>query len=126
MNELFERRRKVMSDDCTPISDSDTRAQIWNEWCNDFLRKELNAEQRSYTRAQQTSIFNAYMRNRYGSKTFVFALLQTGMSWKLPAPLRRVGATEHVHTEAEEHAAKRFVQWVRDLIESIQFHKSQE
>ena len=34
MRELFERRRKVMPDDCTPISDSDTRARIWNEWCN--------------------------------------------------------------------------------------------
>ena len=63
MHELFEHRRKEMPDDCAPISDSDTRAQIWVGWCNDWLRKELNAEQRSYTRGQKTSIFNAYMQN---------------------------------------------------------------
>ena len=86
MHELFKRRRKVMPDDCTPISDSDARARIWNEWCNDFLRNELNAEQQSYNRMRKTSIFSAYMRSHYGSKAFVFALLQTGMIWKLPDP----------------------------------------
>ena len=86
MHELFERRRKEEPGDCTPIYSSDTRARIWNEWCDDFLDKELNAEQRGYTRSGQTSIFTAYIKNRYGAKAFVFALLQTGMSWKPPDP----------------------------------------
>ena len=63
------------------------------------------------TLGDKTSICNAYMRKHYGPKAFVFALLQTGMSWKLPDP---------------EHAARRFVQWVRDLVEAIQFHHSKE
>ena len=57
MRELFCRRRKFMSDDRKPLHNADFRATIWKEWCEDFIRDELNDEQRNYKRVRQTSIF---------------------------------------------------------------------
>ena len=119
MRELFSRRREFMPDDFKPLCDANIRATIWNQWCNDFIREELNDEQRTYSRMRQTSIFNAYMNNRYGCKHFVFALLQTGMLWS-------GGAEEHFNAKAKLIATQQFLKWIRDLVRTIKFHQAQE
>ena len=53
-----------------------------------------------------SSIFNAALKNRYGSKYVVFALLCIGVCWLLPASLPQP--------------------WLRNLIAAIERHKSLE
>jgi len=119
MRELFDRRRKFMPDDRKPLHNGETRAKIWTAWCDDFILHELNDEQRNYQHSRKTSIFTTYMRNRYGCKAFVFALLQTGLVWD-------GGAAEHLDAETKVKASQQFLKWIRDLIGSIRFHREQE
>jgi hypothetical protein len=119
MRELFCRRRKFMSDDRKPLHNADIRATIWKEWCEDFIRDELNDEQRQYKHSRQRTIFLTYMRNRYGCKPFFFALLQTGLVWN-------GGAAEHFDAEDKLKATQQFLKWIRDLIGSIKFHREHE
>ena len=111
--ELFRRRRAYQPDDTQPIEDEDTRADIWNTWSRDWLAANLTQEQQKKTRSQKTSIFNAYMKGAYGDKRFVFAMLQTGITWAPSAEqLSGIGAAEH--------AASRFVSWVRAVVSAIE------
>ena len=87
---------------------------------NHFIRTELNAEQQQYERSNQTSCFTAYMKNRYGHKAFVFALLQTGVCWSGGR------AYDHFNAEGKEKIARRWVQWTYDLLKSIQAHQAEK
>ena len=55
--ELIPRRRKVQPLDANPIEDQDARANMWVEWCNDWLTDNVWEEQRRYQRSGHTSIF---------------------------------------------------------------------
>ena len=77
----MQRRRKFEPDDAAPIHAPDVKAAIWNLWCKQWLYANLNEEQRQYKRREQTSIFNAIMKQRYGHKYFVMAMLETGITW---------------------------------------------
>ena len=114
---LFERRRAVQPVDADPIPDPDMKAKIWNDWCNDWLAKKLSAEQRSYKRSAHTSIFSAYMSQRFGSKHFVMAMLETGTTW---APSQEL--LERDSHGAAEHVARHFASWVHRVVTSINAH----
>ena len=81
LEELMEWRRTEQQDDTSPMNDPEKASKIWNAWCNHWLAHNLTAEQERYLRMNHTSIFTAYMHRRYGSKHFVFAILQTGITW---------------------------------------------
>ena len=87
---LFKMRRRFEADDLKAITDEDVRGNIHTTWCNEWLRDNLTEKQRGYRRSQQTSIFGAWLRNHYGGKRFVMAIIETGLSWATAS-----GAAEH-------------------------------
>ena len=114
--ELFSRRRTMQPEDTEPIEDENVRATIWNDWCDAWLVTNLTEEQQGYKRSQQTSIFNAYIKNKHGDKCFVFGMLETGIAWgRSPQHVGDHGAAEHV--------GRRFVAWVRDVVAAIESHR---
>ena len=67
--------------DLMPVHNPNLLAHIHNLWCERWLSDNLTMHQSRKTRSQKTSIFNAWLRNNYGSKRFVMAILETGLSW---------------------------------------------
>ena len=101
-------------------------------------------EQQRKKRTQHTSIFTAWLRNQYGGKRFVMAIIETGLSWATPS-----GAAEHTSSRgdssasksidtaehsrdadivigAPQHAATKFVDWMVKVVKAIDRHKKDE
>ena len=83
--ELFKMRRLVENDDMKVIPDAKVRTQIHSIWMHKWFETELTAEQREKSASQQASFFSAWVRNEYGSKRFVMAIIETGLSWAMPS-----------------------------------------
>ena len=103
--ELFNMRRCVEKGDLKAIADPRVRAIIvraiiHNTWMRKWLRENLTEQQRQKSTSQQTSIFSAWLRNQYGSKRFVMAIIETGLSWATPS-----GAAEHKGSRAASSAS---------------------
>ena len=92
-------RRCVEQNDLNTITEPNVRAGIHNMWMHKWLRENLTSEQQQKTRSEQKSIVAAWLRNQYGSKRFVMAIIETGLSWAAPS-----GATEHTHSGAASSA----------------------
>jgi len=129
--ELFRMRRLVELNDFAPINNTKTLAHIHNLWCDKWLIDNLAEEQLQKTDSQQTSIFSAWMRRNYGSKRFVMAILETGMSWATMS-----GAAEHIGTvcDANEHGIAivgpqqtmtKFIDWIVQVVKAIDMHKNE-
>ena len=119
-------RGRVEEDDLKAITDPGVRANIHNIWCNKWLQENLTEQQRRYSRSKQTSMFAAWLRNHYGSKRFVMAIIETGFSWATPS-----GAAEHspgtdIAIGAPEHTIKRFIDWILKVTKTIDRHKKDE
>ena len=128
--ELFKRRRAFEEDDLKPITDSMKLANFHNTWMHSWLRDNLTAEQKKdKSSSQQTSIFGAWLRNNYGSKRFVMAIAESGLSWATAS-----GATEHsaaassagdadVPIGSPEYSINRFIDWILKVVKAIDQHK---
>ncbi len=92
--------------------------------------ENLNHKQRKKTYSQKTSIFSAWMRNNYGSKRFVMAILETGLSWATTS-----GATEHSGSasDANDHnigmvddqqTITKFIDWILQVVKAIDIDKN--
>ena len=111
----------VQEHDDVPIEESDARAFLYNCWREDFKKYELSFEQRRKSDNAQNSAFNAYLKNRFGGKRFIFAVWEMGITW---------GATEeHIIKDphgATEHVYKGLLQWSYDMSEAIENHKESD
>ena len=117
--DLLRWRRRVEPDDAKPIDDRDTRASIWNRWSAEWRENYLTPKQQRYKTIQQTSIFNAWVRKRYGSKHFLMAMLETGITWAPSA-----GFLETDRDGVTEHVAQNFATWIAAVMRSIASHKN--
>jgi hypothetical protein len=105
--------------DSKAIADEKVRAKIYTEWMHDWLEANLTEEQQTYKFSRRSSIFAAWMKQRYGGKLFLMALLETGITW---APSKQL--LEIDNDDAVEHVAKCFVGWLSDVLEAIARHKN--
>ena len=113
--ELFGYRRMHQPDDTQPMNDQNLCEQVHNTWMNSWLRDNLTPAQEVKSRSGKTSIFNVHVHNVYGSKRFVMAMLQTGLSW---AP----GADAPERSDCALYAknvAQRYVQFFCYLLKSL-------
>ena len=120
--ELLTRRRKEEADDTKAITVSTKVQNIWNSWCKDFIHNQLSEQQRQYKYSQQSSIFNAHIKKRYGNKCFVMALLQTGLSW-VPASKKSAKMSSTGTDDCEKSLTLGFMNWMQRLLHSIEVHK---
>ena len=127
--EIFNFRRLVQHDDFKAITKANDLKWIHNHWCRAWMNRNLTEVQWEKTESQRTSIFSAWLRNNYGSKSFVMAILETGLSWAT-----RSGAAEHTGSssnansvvngcvEADQRIAK-FIDWLLKVVKAIDKHK---
>ena len=126
--ELFDMRRQFEPDDMKAIRNADTLAAIHNAWMSNWLERKLNYEQRRKPRSSNTSFFSAWLRNNYGSKRFVIAILETGFSWSTPTdPASSAGdlCQRDIAIGAPEHTIARFIDWILQVVKTIDTHKKE-
>ena len=76
---LFLVRRMSQPNDRAEMSPKET-AKCWNDLFEDFAQT-LPPSQLTRSKRDKRSIFQCYIRNRFGGKRFVSACWQTGTSW---------------------------------------------
>ena len=142
LEELFKMRRRVEKDDLKAITDPEASKNIHNMWMHEWLQENLTEKQRRKAPNQQTSIFSAWLHNHYGSKRFVMAIIETGLSWATPSDeaehkgsgaassaSNAFAAAEHspdtdIAIGAPEHTITRFIDWVLKVAKAIDRHKN--
>ena len=116
------------------LSYEDTCA-CWNAWRAEWYSRELRPDQRRKSSSQRSSIFNAFVRARFGSTQFAKAVLRVGVH---VMPTRRAtgeggvfgggGAAEHASTLAEANAHRQrclddVMRWVRRFCDAWRAHR---
>lgn len=105
-------------DDRKPMFCKHRLATMWLSWQKEWFAENLSDEQQRLKHSKKTSIWNAFVKREGGTKHFVMAVWQTGLSWLPPLEMLngdRSGALEHVATH--------FAQWTRQLARSVAHHK---
>ena len=110
---MFDRRRRGEPDDTREIQSRDRLQEMWNTWMQDWLDTEATDAQKK-RRAQQTSIFSAWVYRNVGGKHFVMAIWQTGTTWAPPPELLNSDTKG-----ALGHVAKHFASWTRRLARAV-------
>jgi hypothetical protein len=118
---ILKKRREFEPRDCEPITDPDILARLYTNWMDQWLRENLTVDQKRRARKEQTSIFTVHVRNKLGGKHFLFAILQTGITWIPTDALIRSN-----FNGAVEHVARYFTKWVHDVVRAIRDHKKRE
>jgi len=129
--EIFKMRRLVEQDDLKPIDNTHLLSYVYNLWCVRWLKEHLNEQQLQKTKGQQTIIFDTWLRNNYGSRRFVMAILKTGLSWATTS-----GAAEHCGSESDandhnvaivgpQRTITKFIDWILQLAEAINMQKKE-
>jgi len=116
---ILSKRREFEPDDQKEISSRDQLAEMWNQWSAEWCSDNLTEEQQWKKEAQKTSIFNAYVFKNFGSKHFVMALWQTGVTWAPSHPM-----VEANSKGAAEHVAKALVRWIERFMVAVAAHKA--
>ena len=118
---LFKIRRTVEKDDMKLISDENVCIDLHDMWMSTWLYENLTNEQRTtITNRTKTSMFEAWLTNEYGSKRFVMAIIETGVSSATPS-----GVAEHIspYTDmpvgAPEHTMSRCMKWILKVVKVI-------
>jgi len=105
----------VQEHDDVPIEDPDERTWLCNKWRADFRKNELTYEQQGKSDNAQNSMFNSYLKNKFGGKRFIFAVWEMGITW---------GATEEMFTKdargATEHVYKSLLQWSYNMSQAME------
>ena len=78
---------------------------------------KIYQKQQQNPRRQQTSVFNAYLKNNYGGQHFVMGLWQMGMTW---IPSKEMIATDK--NGALEHVRQHFTKWIGRLARAFREH----
>ena len=97
-------------------------AATYTGWMHEWLAKELRPEQQKKLPKQKSSIFAVWVRNTFGSKAFLMAMLQFGPN------LMPSGAPEHAHRFArpEDRAMKclqELVSWLSRFANALSDHR---
>jgi hypothetical protein len=116
---VFRERLQFEADPTQPIYDSQVIAKMWTQWMWKWLNTSLRPDQQRKRDSQKTSIFGAYVRKTYGNKSFVLALMQTGVTWAPPLDLVRQD-----HAAASKHIRTHFVAWVRNVLDAMVRHRT--
>ena len=64
------------------------------------------------------------MRNTYGSKRFVMAIMETGISWATSSSAAEHSADTDIPTGAPEDTITRFINWILKVVKTIDNHKN--
>ena len=80
MEKIMTIRRRYQSDDRAILTETDV-SKCWNTMMNEWLATNLRSDQEELKTARKTSIFGAYLNRTYGSKQFVIAIWESGLSW---------------------------------------------
>jgi len=129
--EMFRMRRLVEPNDLMPVNNPNLLAYMHNLWCERWLNDNLTMEQRRKKRSQKTNIFNAWLRQHYGNKHLVMAILETGLSWGTTS-----GAAEHFAAacHASDHGIAivdpqqtmaKWIEWIVQVVKAIDMHKNE-
>ena len=127
--ELFQMRRAFEKDDLKPITDSRKLDRFHDTWMKKWLRKNLTAEQQQKSKPEQSRIFAEWLCNNYGSKRFVLAMAEIGLTSATPS-----GATEHsaaasrasdaaVPIRSPTSSMEMFMEWLLRVVKAIDLHK---
>ena len=88
-----------------------------------WIAEELREDQRLEERRVETSYFGAWMRNTYGSKHFVMAIIEAGLSWAAPAGASEHGSSSAARSPSGTDAIARLSKWVLKVTKAIDNHK---
>ena len=105
-------------DDRRPIYCQERLARMWTDWQRAWFAESLTPEQSQKKWSQKTSIWNAFIKRKAGTKHFVMAFWQTGVPWAPPLEMLNSNLTG-----ALEHVATNFARWMRQLARSVAYHK---
>ena len=118
---LFKIRRSVEKDDTKSISDKNICIELYDMWMSKWLYENLTKNRRRTKKQRaKAAMFEAWLRGQYGSKRFVMAIFETGMSCAIPS-----GAAEHIspYTDmpigAAEHTTPRVMKWSLKVVKAI-------
>ena len=92
-----------------PITDPTICCQVHNYWQNKFIAEDLRPEQRRKKTNEKTSAFAAMLKKTYGSRRFVMAIFQSGMSWRARAGANNVA---------------RLMKWILEVTKAITEHRN--
>ena len=95
------------------------------EWMHEWIRTELRQDQKGKKHNSKTSIFAAYVRNTFGSKAFLMAMLQYGPN------LMPSGAAKHAcdFPDKQTRAVKcleELLEWLSSFADAFTDHRSKE
>ena len=93
-----------------------------NHLRHQWISTELMPKQKNLAMRRKTSIYNAWVRNRFGSRAFFLAVLELGLNM-MPS-----GAPEHAHrffTEESRarHCLEELVFWLARLADAVSAHQ---
>ena len=95
------------------------------EWMHEWIRTELREDQKGKKHCSKTSIFAAYVRNTFGSKAFLMAMLQYGPN------LMPSGAAKHAcdFPDKQTRAVKcleELLEWLSSFADAFTDHRSKD
>ena len=82
---IMERRRRQQIDDRQRIMNDGVLAEMYTSWMHEWSRASLTSDQWKKSPSRRSSIFAAYVNNKFGGRKFIMAVWQTGVSWA-PTP----------------------------------------
>ena len=118
MEMIIQRRRMTEPDDRRPIYCQDRLARMWTDWQRECFAENLTPQQNQRKCRHKSSIWNAFVKRAAGTKHFVIAIWQTGVTWAPPLEMLNANLTG-----ALEHVAAHFARWTRQLARSVAHHK---
>ena len=115
---ILAQRRMEEKDDTAPINDNTRLQKMHAKWFQDFQNNELTPKQRLHHRSKQHSAFEEYLGNNFGSKAFVMAVWQTGISRAVTTHVKKTN-----YNVAPDHIAWEIRQWAQRIIKARQLHQ---
>ena len=123
IQKALEHRRTFCADN--EMLSQDDVAKIFTRWMHDFIATELRSDQQAKKESQKTSIFSAWVRNTFGSKAFLCAILQNGFN------IMPSGAPEHAPKFASEaaratHCLGEVLLWLAKFADDYTEHRNKQ
>ena len=110
MDSIMDIRRRITSDDRAVLNEKAV-TECWNSMMKGWCASNLSDEQSARPASKKSSIFGAFVNRTYGSKHFVMAIWECGLSW-----MPDIGATEH---DAGTPIMNSFCAWLARVLAAL-------
>ena len=109
--------------DAEPSTDRRICCEVHDHWQNKFIAEDLGPEQRQKSTSDKILAFAAMLKNTYGSKRFVMAIIQSGMNCAAHAGASEHGSSGSAAGPSGTNAVARLSEWTLKVAKAIDEHK---